>query len=125
MHGSERRAERPTDVPDDRPADGGRRDTQVILIENATYSKSAKDVTQLGGVGHSVAVKRGKLVDAERPSRRDRPIGAAGLTLTGEAEEESEGSAIFGRERARDPAEDKSRRSRRRARMRSCVRGFR
>jgi len=36
MHGSERRADRPIDVPDGRPADGGRRDIQVILIESAT-----------------------------------------------------------------------------------------
>lgn len=57
MHGSERRTNQPIDVPDDRPADGGRRDIQVILMESAvTIRRSVKDRTQQRCVRRSVIV---------------------------------------------------------------------
>lgn len=56
VHGSERRTNWPIDVPDDRSADGGRRDIQVILIESDNYSKSIKNRTRTRCRTHSEIV---------------------------------------------------------------------
>lgn len=40
VYGSERRTDWPIDVSDDRPADSGRRDIQVILIESAATNRN-------------------------------------------------------------------------------------
>lgn len=106
MHGGERRANRPIDVPDDRPADGDRRDIQVILIESATTTQNQLRTRLNGGtLGRSVFVigdtrDTGRGGGRDRPrrgaARRDRPtrsIGRPGRNV--EKAEEHEESAIF------------------------------
>lgn len=46
MHGIEQRAGQPIDVFDDRPADDGGRDIQVILIESATIQLNDTNSTK-------------------------------------------------------------------------------
>jgi len=56
VHGNERRTDQPIDVPDDRPADGGHRDIQVILIESATIIRKQLRIEFKHGVGHSMKI---------------------------------------------------------------------
>lgn len=75
MHGSERRTDRPIDVPDDRPADDGHSDIQVILIERATIIRNQLRIELKRGVGHSVKIVIRNI--------RDTVIGRAWLDRSG------------------------------------------
>lgn len=81
MHGNERRADRPIDVPDDRSADGGCRDIQVILIESATINSNQLKIDS--GIEHSVIVVRDirDIVIGHDATRRDRLTECLGQSM--------------------------------------------
>lgn len=83
MHGNERRADRPIDVSDDRSADGGCRDIQVILIESATINSNQLKIGFNSDIEHSVIVVRviRDIVIGHDATRRNRSIERLGQSM--------------------------------------------
>lgn len=88
MHGSERRTDWPIDVPDDRLADDGRRNIQVILIESATIIRNQLRIGLKRSVGHSVRSLYKKYIKFATQSAAARSVERARMRMSASLDRE-------------------------------------